>query len=235
MKTILNCAAISDTHGKHNFVDQELRSKKLDILIHAGDGSNSKIPSLNNNEVRDVLFWMSSLTHIPTKIYVPGNHDTAIQAGYIKKEEFPDIHILIEEELIIPHPARTEIKIFGSPYTPTFGVNWAYNCKRGKIQKHWNRISMDSDIVVTHGPPYGILDIASNWNGGIESTGCKNLLTTIKLVQPSYHIFGHIHNEKGCYNYGTRTLGETLHTIFINASITDLDYRAINPPIYFEI
>lgn len=48
--------------------------------------------------------------------------------------------------------------IYGSPYTPTF-FDWAFNLDIGKpLQAKWEQIPLDTDILITHGPPYNILD-----------------------------------------------------------------------------
>lgn len=44
------------------------------------------------------------------------------------------------------------------------------------------------DILVTHGPPYGILD---------RNAGCKELRNYVMAAQPRFHFFGHIHEEAG--------------------------------------
>ena len=114
------------------------------------------------------------------------------------------------------------IKIWGSPITPTF-FNWAFNEDRGKpIQKYWKMIPKNTGILVTHGPPNGILDkTTSNINAG-----CEELLKTVNKLKPKFHLFGHIHEA-----YGKETLNETT---FINGSLLDINYNLANLPIEFE-
>lgn len=229
---------ISDTHNKHsllhNFISEQ---KDIDILIHSGDGSNTKEPYQNNNELRDCLEWLSSLKWIKHKIYVPGNHDTSFERGLVKREDFKDITFLNNEETIIRYGflKHKKLKIYGSPVTPSFGTNWAYNCKRGKIDKYWQKIPNDVDFLITHGPPYNILDSTIDRDHKIQNVGCKNLLTRVLEKQPKYHIFGHVHDEFGFNNHGIRTIGIKCKTTFINASIVNLKHQVVNDPIVFKI
>src|SRR5579863_6916609 len=72
------------------------------------------------------------------------------------------------------------LKIWGSPVQPEF-CSWAFNRKRGKeIARHWAKIPEDTQVLVTHGPPVGILDevdrgIISGVEGGREHVGCEEL------------------------------------------------------------
>lgn len=231
--------AISDTHNQHLFIDRNIKDIKADILIHSGDGSNQKNPYLNENELRNVLEWMSSLKHIKYKIYVPGNHDTSFEKGLIKKYNYPNIIFLMDQTITLTkinwYGKKESVKIFGSPFTPTFGTGWAYNCNRQKIHKHWDLIHKDTDIIITHGPPKYILDHTYDFDGTITNVGDKTLLNIILEIQPTYHIFGHLHDEKDIYNHGIKHLGNKCKTTFVNASIVDLKHNVINKPIILKI
>lgn len=56
-------------------------------------------------------------------------------------------------------------------------------------EKLWKDIPKDIDVLVTHGPPYGILDFTIRK----EYAGCKGLLKFVEIIKPQAHIFGHIH------------------------------------------
>ena len=52
---------------------------------------------------------------------------------------------------------------------------------RNKLDRIWrNIIDEDVDIIVTHGPPKGILDLSFDRRGGIERCGDKSLLNRVK-------------------------------------------------------
>jgi Icc-related predicted phosphoesterase len=231
----MNALCISDTHGSHEYLEQYLWDPKfiedIDVIICAGDASNSKDPGINNNELRDFLEWFDDV-EIVHKIFVPGNHDTSFEKGLIKKSDFPDINFLVHESLNIEG-----VNFFGSPYTPTFGSGWAYNVARNKINRYWDQIPDDTDILITHGPPKGILDATAQgvyyntneWgNYNIISCGDSSLLKKILGMDIKYHVFGHIHNEKDIINHGYRIIDEK---VFVNASICNLKSVPVNKPI----
>jgi Icc-related predicted phosphoesterase len=75
------------------------------------------------------------------------------------------------------------LKIYGLPITPYF-LGMAFNKRRGdEIKKVWKKIPSDTDIPITHGPPFGILD---------KNVGCEELLAKVIKVKPKLHVFGHI-------------------------------------------
>lgn len=218
---------ISDTHEQHNFLDQYLYDPEIindvDVIVHCGDASNTKSAAINNNELHDFLEWYSDLD-FPTKIFVPGNHDVSWEAGMIKESDYPDIEFLIHESINIDG-----VNFFGSPYTPTFGTGWAYNKARHHIGKLWEEIPDDTNILITHGPPKGVLDLSHISGSNFEAVGCKSLFNRVfELPQLKYHLFGHIHDEKNILNSGYRIYNDI---VFINASMTDLNYTLINQPI----
>lgn len=219
---------ISDTHTQH----WSLIPPEVDMVIHAGDMTNHKNPDINFNELMDFLDWYEKLP-IKYKIFIAGNHDTSIQNNRIKRSDF------IARGLIYLEHESVEIegiKIFGSPYTPTFGVGWAFNKDRSKLDAYWREIPEDTDIIVTHGPPIGIMDHTySNGRGtdgerikgSITSTGCRALLRHVERVEPKVHIFGHLHDEDDVSNAGTfKKSGEK--TLFINASVVTLRHEFKN-------
>jgi Icc-related predicted phosphoesterase len=116
-------------------------------------------------------------------------------------------HYLQDQSVIIEG-----LKFYGSPWQPTFH-NWAFNKDRGeKIKTEWDKIPSDTDVLITHGPPFGILDKTVD----NEKVGCEELLLAVNRIKPKIHIFGHIHE-----NYGEIKLNGT-H--FINPSSCDYNY-----------
>ena len=129
---------ISDTHGFHGNLSI---SKDIDMIIHAGDASNYRDTGRNSNEMLDFLVWYNTLP-VQYKILIAGNHDTSVQAGLINPRKYSTIDYLEHESI-----ERGGINIFGSPYTPSFGVGWAYNVKRGKLDPYWREIPRNTDII----------------------------------------------------------------------------------------
>ena len=146
---------ISDTHTYHGLLKVP---NGIDMVIHSGDCSNPRDPYNNEPEVREFIHWYKSLP-IKHKIYVAGNHDTSIEKGLVTKKDFADYNITYLEN---DYVTIEGVKIFGSPYTPNFG-NWSFMKDRNKLDRFWRDAIHDgTDIVVTHGPPKGILDKSEN-------------------------------------------------------------------------
>jgi len=235
----MNILCISDTHCQHELLNQYLYDpdymKDIDCIIHAGDATTSRDRNTNAKELRSFLDWYCEIP-VNHKIFVPGNHDVSMEAKVIDRKEYSDITFLVHESTIIDG-----IVIFGSPYTPTFGTGWAYNVARHKINRYWDEIPLTTDILITHGPPLGILDQTTsgvefsnpdNGNKYVLSCGDKALLTKIFNLYLEYHIFGHIHDEKDIYNNGIRIIDNTK---YINASIVDIRHNFVNKPIKITI
>ena len=211
---------ISDSHTKH----RELQVPDVDMVIFAGDCSYQKDPDLNAIEVSDFIHWFKSLK-IKYKIMIAGNHDVSIERGLIT--DWGNIIYLFHETAIV-----NGIKIFGSPYTPKFGTNWAFNVPRWTLSRYWDQIP-EVDILITHGPPKGILDM-TQYDTRPDATGkeffqcgCQELLDRVKVVKPKYHIFGHIHSETNCPNTGMQKPVWS-ETLFINASTCGYEKDHIN-------
>lgn len=119
------------------------------------------------------------------------------------------------------------VRFYGSPWQPRF-MHWAFNLSRGEdLRRKWDFIPEDTDVLVTHGPPHGRLDLVPRDRAGIfENTGCEELLLAVKRIRPKLHVFGHIHEGYGV----TRESGTT----FVNACVCDAAYRPVNPAVIIE-
>jgi Icc-related predicted phosphoesterase len=224
---------ISDTHTKHKQIPLEWL-EPADMIIHAGDISGMG----HLTEIQNFCDWFSRLDQYKHKIFIAGNHDWGFERNpndvdlIIKK--YPNITYLQDSSVEIDG-----IKIYGTPHTPTF-FDWAFNVDRGEnIKQYWDKIPKDVDILITHGPPYGLGDWVvprKNHSGEFRkfvdggNVGCEDLLDTIRgLPNLKFNIFGHIHS------------GHTYEPIvqngvsFINASLLNEQYYVTYPPIIFEI
>lgn len=203
----MQITTISDTHGLHH----QLRLPGGDLLIHAGDVCNRG----TQHEANNFIEWFEKQSYT-NKVFIAGNHDF-----FFENFSQEEIQKVLPKNIFYLNDSEIEIegiKIWGSPITPEFH-NWAFNRKRGnEIEKHWELIPNDTDILITHGPPYGILDKTFQ----NTDVGCINLLEKVEIVQPKYHIFGHIHESCGSVKKGSTT--------FINASSFDLLYKMRNSP-----
>lgn len=189
---------MSDTHGLHEKVDVP----EGDILLHAGDLTNRGLLP----EVSEFNRWIGTLPH-RHKVVIAGNHDLPF-------ERWPDVsrglltncHYLQDEEIEIEG-----LRIYGSPWQPEF-FNWAFNLKRGRrLAEKWAKIPEGIDILMTHGPPHGILDRTEEG----QWVGCKDLRVRVEFIKPAFHLFGHIHEAYGALGPGV----DGGSTTFVNASI----------------
>ena len=215
----MKIVAISDTHGKH----RNLVLPEGDILIHAGDVSSMG----KESEIKDFLNWFSN-TDFTYKIMIAGNHDFYFEKigdnAKVLEELIPaNVIYLNDSGVEIENLGQKTLRIWGSPIQPWF-FNWAFNRNRGEdIKRHWDKIPKNTDMLITHGPAYGILDKTTR----NESVGCEDLLEKVKEVKPIFHICGHIHEAYGYIKQSG--------TEFINASVLDENYNLRNKPIVFEI
>jgi len=237
---------LSDTHSQMRNIwgswsDEDKRSSlDCDLIVHAGDltlrGSKDEVES-----------ELKSLNDIfdQEKVIISGNHDffldtdwksyTSIGKKRHGNNRFGTLEEISElmDKLNINYLNDSFIeikglKIWGSPVTPWFN-DWAFNRERGKdIIAHWNKIPEELDILITHGPPKGILDLVKYpMIGESPNVGCGDLLYSVFSKMPKYHIFGHIHEGRG--------IMESNGITFINASCIDESHNPINKPIIINI
>ncbi len=206
----MRIVCISDTHEQH----EEIILPKGDMIIHAGDctGLGTQMA------LRRFLDWYANLD-FEYKILIAGNHDFLFERDpELARKCIPDNVIYLEE-------SGTEIegiKIWGTPVTLDFH-NWAFNYKAGSdIQERFDKMPSDIDILVSHGPPKGILDL--NVYG--QHCGSIELLKRLMVTKPKYVVMGHIHES-----YGQRKVDGTN---YINASQLNGHYQVTNDPIVFD-
>jgi predicted phosphohydrolase len=201
---------ISDTHGRHD----ALQLPPADMIIHAGDFSAFG----QKDDAHRFLDWFSRLPY-RHKVFIAGNHDFLAESN---PERFarlvPDNCIYLNDS----GATVAGIRIWGSPITPLFH-HWAFNRRRGpEIRQHWNLIPDEVDILVTHGPPLGMLDRIVRG----DRAGCADLLERVQQVKPRLHLFGHIHED-----YGIRAAEDTT---FINASCLNAYGQLTNTPVVID-
>jgi len=204
---------ISDTHGFHGMFPNE-RFKDVDVVVHSGDCSNWRDVGRNSVEVKNFIEWYKNVP-VKHKIFVAGNHDTSIERRLITPADFAEAGIIYLEN------AATTIdgvKFWGSPHTPTFG-DWAFMKAREKINKVWDTIPADTDILIVHGPPKGIRDLSFDREGKLEMCGCGALFKKCKRIRNLKAVcFGHIHNMDGVDTNQGVSVYDFSDTIFSNAA-----------------
>jgi len=208
---------ISDTHNKHNHLTSNAYNNILgsgDVLVHAGDCTSMG----KSHEITNFLNWFS-MTDFKHKIFIAGNHDFGFEMHTDIAEEFKEkgITYLFDTEVVIDG-----VKFYGSPWQPEF-YDWAFNLPRGeKLAEKWSKIPGNTDVLITHGPVYGLLDYAPH--GG--HVGCEELYKRVFDVKPKIHVCGHIHGA-----YGQKSIDGVE---FLNASVLDERYEHAHKPIVVE-
>jgi predicted phosphodiesterase len=197
----------SDTHDRHH----RLVVPDGDVFIHAGDftmrGDIQKVAAFGR--------WIRGLPH-QQKIIIAGNHELTFEDDLAVELDALGV---ARDGLIYLQDSGTTINgisFWGSPWQPWFN-DWAFNLPRGApIAEKWTLIPERTDVLITHGPPMGILDFIDD-----ENVGCADLLDRVLSLKPKLHVFGHIHAGSGMEVRDGIT--------FVNASICDESYNATNP------
>lgn len=202
MKVVL----IADTHNHTPDLPEG------DVLVHAGDGTMMGTV----DEVEKLDEWFGTLPFRDI-IYVPGNHDFLFEKVHPPQKLLKNAIVLINRGVMV----KGRIKCWGSPYTQV-KFNWAFMRHEDKLAEFWALIPEDTDVLITHGPPRGMLDFSISK----ESTGSQSLLDRVRIVKPKIHVFGHIHEEYGSWHQGVD---------FINASLVNEFYQNVNKPIVIEV
>lgn len=224
---------VSDTHLTTNLS----HLPGGDILIHAGD-------ALNSGSMYDLIEFKSHLMSIADRykhiLYTPGNHccvfeeDREMATRCI--EEVPGLIVLHDKSITIDG-----IKFYGTSWQPFF-YDWAFNVGEwkyheggrlnwtdtDKLAEYYSRIPDDTQVLITHCPPYGIRDAVGDPEKSGRRTGSRELLDRVKQLKDlRLHVFGHIH-----YSHGVEKIGGTT---FINAAMCDEEYDPTNSPVVFSL
>lgn len=182
MKQELRIVATSDTHSEHHNIE----IPDGDLFLHCGDATKKGTAK----EIKEFLLWIDSLK-FKYKVIISGNHDELFSGNpRLARKMIPDNVIYLQH-------SETEIcgwKIYGDPTVPRRG-SAAFSLPKGsQIMRHCrSMIPMDTDILVTHAPPFEILDK----NQKNVHAGCEYLRHRVNVVKPKYHFFGHIHDGHG--------------------------------------
>jgi len=226
MDPAVRIVCISDTHDMKPLAT--LNIPDGDVLIHAGDltiqGTFAEIARVGQE--------LAELPH-KHKLVIAGNHDKLFEKDYgLAKIALGHgsrgIHYLQDSMAMVE-----EVEFWGSPWTPRF-YDWAFQLDRKRSEserpfllgptapriaaEHWAGIPAGVDVLITHGPPQGILDRVHHGN----HIGCHDLLAELPRVSPKLHVFGHDHSDPGVL--------EQDGIVFVNAAICDEAYQMKRRP-----
>lgn len=192
---------LSDTHNCHH----RLRDfPEADVVVHSGDFCMVG----TEQEAIDFMNWFCDLPY-RQKIFICGNHDACLYGANIEGLD-SNVHYL----------CNSGIEIEGIKF---YGISmFTEDCISDRQNRNYSNIPIDTDVLITHSPAFGILDFDDNIHYGSEE-----LLTRLSTLNLRAHLFGHIHA-----NHGITTIG---NTIFSNGAIMNTDYTHLLNPIRLEI
>lgn len=197
---------ISDTHGCH------YRLKDLptaDVLVHSGDFTMTG----TEKEALDFIEWFCDLSY-PNKIFICGNHDECMYGANIDGLD-SNVHYLCNSGLVLDG-----IKFYGVPM-------FMGDCITNRQKQNYANIPKDTDVLITHTPAYGILDLDNGIRGEFINYGSEELLDRLSAVNLRAHLFGHIHRQHGVL--------KQFGTIYSNGAIMNEDYAHLNKPNIIEL
>lgn len=215
---------ISDNH------EQNLMTKwtwpEGHILVHAGDltamGGESKVLKMAKQLSRLRLTMGYSRV-----LYVPGNHDKSFANERTTATNIMNaygIDTLIDQYVVIDG-----LTFYGCPWIQlqpedTLKLHEdALAFSRLDCREHFDKIPVNTDVLITHQPPGGILDKTDNG----ESIGSSQLANRLRYLKTITYIFGHNHSGHG--------ICEILDRRFINAALCDEKYRPVYEPIIIDL
>lgn len=192
---------LSDTHGCHH---QLTDLPEADIVIHSGDFTMNG----SEQEAIDFLNWFCDLDY-SHKIFICGNHDECLYGANIDGLD-GNVNYLCNSGVEL-----YGIKFYGVPM-------FMGDCITERQDRNYAQIPVNADVLITHAPPFGILDFDDNINYGSEE-----LLSRLSVVAPRLHLFGHIHVQHGTKVHNGIT--------FSNGAVLNGDYTNPASPNLIEI
>lgn len=217
----MKICVLSDTHSRHD----QITLPPADVVVHCGDATATG----STEEVEAFISWF---LHTPYRhrILVGGNHDWALET----LADMPaGISYLRGQSIEIEG-----VKFYGAPWRPR--PSWvtrehppgkysAFGVMGDEIASRWDHIPPDTQVLITHCPPWGVLDLSppSERHPTSHHKGCSALLEAVMRVKPKLHLFGHNHHQTGQM--------EQEGILFVNAALMDDDYQLTKSPLVIEI
>ena len=231
----MKIVAMSDLHGTLLPVNDYF--EPCELVCICGDISPLHI-QLNHRKMRKWLKeefkpWCEALP-CDKVIFIAGNHDDICKNTDFMYSVFPKdekVTYLFHENYTYTSKSGKEYNIFGTPYCKLFG-NWAFMETNDTLDKLYQDIPENLDILITHDAPFGVSDIILQedcpWYDGKTHIGNKPLSTIILKTTPKIVLHGHLHST-------SREFEEWGYSKVINCSIKDEYYNPVYDPIVFEL
>ncbi|KIY45285.1 Metallo-dependent phosphatase, partial [Fistulina hepatica ATCC 64428] len=227
---------ISDTHSREPAIPPG------DVLIHAGDLTRHGRPE----EIQQAVKWLKTLPH-PVKIIIAGNHDVGVSFRFCRihspytriysfdENDTPSVRLkhflrdqrefgicyLENQALSFESPSGRLWKVYGTPASPLYGSSAFQYDGDAAARAVFDAIPAETEILLTHGPPYGTLDVTRK---GFRA-GCRVLSARLReLPYCRLHVFGHIHEASG-----VKVIKDRGHSsrVSINAAMTSWNSKVV--------
>lgn len=192
---------LSDTHGAHRRLHD---LPDADVVVHSGDFTMNG----SEQEAVDFMNWFCDLPY-QHKIFICGNHDECLYGANIDGLD-QNVHYLCNSAVDIEG-----VKFYGVPM-------FLEDCVTDRQTRNYANIPDDTDILITHCPPFGILDFDDDTNYGPEE-----LLAKLSSLNIKAHLFGHIHAQHGLKNINS--------VIFSNGAIMSSGHDDLNSPAVIHL
>lgn len=225
----MKVCAISDLHG--NLIDIE----SCELLLISGDISPLNIQfNVSKMELWFIEFFLEWCENQPCEeiVFIAGNHDCYLNSrpleyirGLIRKYCDKTVTYLENETYDYLSNEGKVYRIFGTPFCHIFG-DWPFMLTDETLDRKFQEIPENCDIVISHDCPYGTGDQCLQLND--EHRGSKPLRDVILRAQPTYLLTGHLHSA----NHLEELLGNTK---VINTSIVDECYNVVYKPLYLDV
>lgn len=183
----MKIVCISDTHNEH----ERLGRLSGDVLVVAGDFTKDG----SMKDARSFRKWLKK-QEFSEKLVIPGNHDQMFHNKVNGEEFFDEANYISDKEKSV-----NGVKFYGFPWCPKIipGMNSNYFISDKEIRRKSRQIPEDTDFLITHSPPKGYLDRTFLLHPKIKflRAGSRSLYQRVREIQPSHHVFGHVHNSNG--------------------------------------
>lgn len=200
---------IGDTHLRH----RELGNLSGDVLIHVGDFFDLFQPGAGSIAEIDDWFAAQQFNLI---LCIAGNHDFPLWRRQLSNRQVFKHAVYLEDQSI----QYKGIKFHGSPWVP-FLPDHAFFADDRRLTEKWAGVPDDTDVLITHTPPYGVLAKSSRG----RELGCPQLAERVRQINPTLHCFGHVHASGGILKQG--------ETSYVNAASTAKDNLPLRKPQQF--
>lgn len=223
----MKVAVLSDLHGNYPIIP-ELHDQHIDLLLVVGDIAGGD--TYTHGQTKSMGKFIKWVRNINPKycVITPGNHDFWTYHDVFKyRENDLGIRCLIDDSCEVDG-----LRIHGTPWTPKF-MNWNWMKEDADLMPHWRNIHTDTDILINHGPMYGVCDHPLQLDGHYSSKhlGCKSLLDNLWLRNIPYFFSGHIHSA----SHELQKMSNYHDTLCACVSLLDEDYKMKYKPLVLDI